>query len=144
MLVPLKIVSNVSRFKPALNLNRVLADLNGGLNSLNSTSGWFFHKRLYVSWFVSLVLMKFWNSQFVLKYLSKVKDYCHMFNGTPVSVIKKYNGLVHMKLNPFTCDLGVSKTWSVIMIIIHSAYKINFCRFLVFYKVLKSRSFLVF
>ena len=38
MLVPLKIVSNVSRFKPALNLNRVLADLNRGLNSLNSTS----------------------------------------------------------------------------------------------------------
>ena len=38
MLVPLKIVSNGSRFKPALNLNRVLADLNRGLNSLNSTS----------------------------------------------------------------------------------------------------------
>ena len=38
-LVPLKIVSNVSRFKPALNLNRVLADLNRGLNSLNSISG---------------------------------------------------------------------------------------------------------
>ena len=33
---PLKIVSNVSRFKPALNLNRVLADLNRGSNSLNS------------------------------------------------------------------------------------------------------------
>jgi len=28
-LVPLKIVSNVSRFKPALNLNRVLADFGG-------------------------------------------------------------------------------------------------------------------
>ena len=27
------------RFKPALNLNRVLADLNLGLNSLNSISG---------------------------------------------------------------------------------------------------------
>ena len=40
-LVPLKIVSNVSRFKPALNLNRVLADLNRGSNSLNSISGWF-------------------------------------------------------------------------------------------------------
>ena len=39
-LVPLKIVSNVSRFKPALNLNRVLADLNGGSNSLNSISGY--------------------------------------------------------------------------------------------------------
>jgi len=38
-LVPLKIVSNVSRFKPALNLNRVLADLNCGSNSLNSISG---------------------------------------------------------------------------------------------------------
>jgi len=38
-LVPLKIVSNVSRFKPALNLNRVLADLNRGSNSLNSISG---------------------------------------------------------------------------------------------------------
>jgi len=37
-LVPLKIVSNVSRFKPALNLNRVLADLNRGSNSLNSIS----------------------------------------------------------------------------------------------------------
>ena len=36
---PLKIVSNVSRFKPALNLNRVLADLNRGSNSLNSISG---------------------------------------------------------------------------------------------------------
>ena len=35
-MVPLKIVSNVSRFKPALNLNRVLADLNHGSNSLNS------------------------------------------------------------------------------------------------------------
>jgi len=28
-LVPLKIVLNVSRFKPALNLNRVLADFGG-------------------------------------------------------------------------------------------------------------------
>ena len=37
-LVPLKIVSNVSIFKPALNLNRVLADLNRGVNSLNSIS----------------------------------------------------------------------------------------------------------
>ena len=37
--LPLKIVSNVSRFKPALNLNRVLADLNRGSNSLNSISG---------------------------------------------------------------------------------------------------------
>jgi len=35
----IKIVSNVSRFKPALNLNRVLADLNRGSNSLNSISG---------------------------------------------------------------------------------------------------------
>ena len=38
-LVSLKIVSNVSRFKPALNLNRVLADLSRDLNSLNSASG---------------------------------------------------------------------------------------------------------
>ena len=38
-MVPLKIVSNVSRFKPALNLNRVLADLNRGSNSLNSVLG---------------------------------------------------------------------------------------------------------
>ena len=30
--------SNVSRFKPALNLNRVLADLNHGSNSLNFIS----------------------------------------------------------------------------------------------------------
>ena len=37
-MVPLKIVLNVSRFKPALNLNRVLADLNRGSNSLNSIS----------------------------------------------------------------------------------------------------------
>ena len=37
-MVPLKIVSNVSRFKPAFNLNRVLADLNRGSNSLNSIS----------------------------------------------------------------------------------------------------------
>ena len=34
-----QMVSNVSRFKPALNLNRVLADLNRGSNSLNSISG---------------------------------------------------------------------------------------------------------
>ena len=37
-LVPLKIISNVSRFKPALNLNRILADLNRGSNSLDSIS----------------------------------------------------------------------------------------------------------
>ena len=37
-LVPLKIVSNVSRFMPGLNLNRGLADLNRGSNSLNSIS----------------------------------------------------------------------------------------------------------
>ena len=37
-LVPLKIVSNVSRFKPSLNLNRVLADLSRSSNSLNSAS----------------------------------------------------------------------------------------------------------
>ena len=39
-MVPLKIVSNVSRFKPELNLNRVLADLSRGSNSLNSASGY--------------------------------------------------------------------------------------------------------
>ena len=39
MVGSLKIVSNVSRFKPALNLNRVLADLSRDLNSLNSASG---------------------------------------------------------------------------------------------------------
>jgi len=48
LLVPLKIVSNVSRFKPALNLNRVLADLKfsllvrwlvGGVGSLISWLG---------------------------------------------------------------------------------------------------------
>jgi len=38
-MVPLKIVSNLLRFKPALNLNRVLADLSRGSNSLNSVSG---------------------------------------------------------------------------------------------------------
>ena len=37
-MVSLKIVLNVSRFKPALNLNRVLADLSRDLNSLNSAS----------------------------------------------------------------------------------------------------------
>ena len=37
--LPLKIVSNVSRFKPALNLNRVLADLNRGSNSLIPSQG---------------------------------------------------------------------------------------------------------
>jgi len=37
-LVSLKTVSNVSRFKPALNSNRVLADLSRGSNSLNSDS----------------------------------------------------------------------------------------------------------
>jgi len=37
-LVPLKIVSNVLKFKPAFNLNRVLADLSRGSNSLNSAS----------------------------------------------------------------------------------------------------------
>ena len=37
-MVPLQIVSNVSRFKLALNLNRVLADLSRGSNSLNSAS----------------------------------------------------------------------------------------------------------
>jgi len=38
MVVPFKIVSNVSRLKPALNLNRILADLNCGSNSLNFIS----------------------------------------------------------------------------------------------------------
>ena len=37
-MVPLKIASNVSRFKPALNLNWVLADLSRGSNSLISDS----------------------------------------------------------------------------------------------------------
>ena len=36
--LPLKIVLNVSRFKPALNLNQVLEDLNRDSNSLNSIS----------------------------------------------------------------------------------------------------------
>ena len=39
-LVPLKIVFNVSRFKPALNWNLFLADLRRGSNSLNSDSVW--------------------------------------------------------------------------------------------------------
>ena len=39
MLVPLRIVFNVSRFKPSLNWNRLLADLRRGLYSLNSDSG---------------------------------------------------------------------------------------------------------
>ena len=43
---PLKIVSNVSRFKPALNLNRVLADLNRGSNSLNSISDLIIFRKL--------------------------------------------------------------------------------------------------
>jgi len=34
-LVTLEIVSNVSGFKPALNLNWVLTDLNGGSNSFD-------------------------------------------------------------------------------------------------------------
>ena len=38
-MVPLKVVSYVSRFKPALNLNWVLADLSRGSNSLHSASG---------------------------------------------------------------------------------------------------------
>ena len=38
-MVSIEIVSNVSRFKPALNLNRVLADLSRDLNSLNPASG---------------------------------------------------------------------------------------------------------
>ena len=37
-LVPLKIVLNVSRFKPALNWNRFLADMGHDSNSLNSDS----------------------------------------------------------------------------------------------------------
>ena len=37
-MVPLKIVSNVSRFMPALYFNRNLADLSRGSNSLNSAS----------------------------------------------------------------------------------------------------------
>ena len=37
--VPLKIVFIVSRFRPAPNWNRFLADLRRGLNSLNSDSG---------------------------------------------------------------------------------------------------------
>ena len=37
-MVALKNVSNVSRFYPALKLNRGLADLNRGSNSLNSIS----------------------------------------------------------------------------------------------------------
>ena len=38
-LVPLKIVFNFSRFKPALNLNRFFADLSHGSNSLNLDTG---------------------------------------------------------------------------------------------------------
>ena len=38
--IDIKLCQNLmSRFKPALNLNRVLADLNCGSNSLNSISG---------------------------------------------------------------------------------------------------------
>ena len=36
LLFPLEFVLNVLRFKPALNLNRILRDLRRGLNSLNS------------------------------------------------------------------------------------------------------------
>ena len=39
-LVPLKIVLNVSKFKPALNWNRFLSDLRRGSNLLNSDSGY--------------------------------------------------------------------------------------------------------
>ena len=42
-MVPLRIVSNISRFKPALTLNRVLADLNRGSNSLNSATEFLIH-----------------------------------------------------------------------------------------------------
>ena len=44
-----KIVSNASRFKPALNLNRVLADLNRGSNSLNSISDHLFIDQVVIS-----------------------------------------------------------------------------------------------
>ena len=38
-MVPLKLVFNFSRFRPAPNLNRFLADLSRGSNSLNSDTG---------------------------------------------------------------------------------------------------------
>ena len=39
-LVPLEIVFNLSRFKPALNWNQLLADFSRGSNLLNSGSGY--------------------------------------------------------------------------------------------------------
>ena len=51
-LVPLKIVFNVLRLKPALNWNRLLADLRRGSNSLNSevsaTDKWKKRLQLYI------------------------------------------------------------------------------------------------
>ena len=56
----------VSRFKPALNLNRVLADLNCGSNPLNSISG---HVHLKLNLLLSILLNKYsWkNSQGLLR-----------------------------------------------------------------------------
>ena len=67
-MVPLKIVSNVSRFKPALNLNRVLADLNRGSNSLNSISGFLIMQILNVN---IIIFLRGFSSQFSREYIRK-------------------------------------------------------------------------
>ena len=50
-LVPLKIVFNVSRFKPALNWSRFLADLRRDINSLNLNS----RDKTLIDWILRLL-----------------------------------------------------------------------------------------
>jgi len=77
MVVSLKIVSNVSRSKSALNLNRVLADLSRDLNSLNLASGLMFKGivkcKRNLKWpFIQKCL---WKSTFVEKQQNKVTSF---------------------------------------------------------------------
>ena len=82
-LVPLQMVFNVSRFKPALNLNRFLADLRLGSNSLNSDSVWsnfitlkslLFNQNQICSIFLE-------NSNFSKRVLKElILQYCQMFH----------------------------------------------------------------
>ena len=76
-MVPLKIVSNVSRCKPALDLNRVVADLNRGSNSLNSISDHWFFTSLdsKIAWSFCFLVSRF-ISYFISKFELTFKSDC--------------------------------------------------------------------
>ena len=99
-MVPLRIVLNFSRFKPALNWNRFLGDLRRGIDSLNSDTGYFEKNGNFLS---QNLLSK-----------SKSKKPFFTFEGLQLGIMKQWRGMLTKLKNISSSQkpvLTVGNTW---------------------------------